>query len=571
MKKTICNHLEEKTMKKLIALVLCVVLTMSLFAGCGGKESAGAPAEENGDRPVITIGIPMKTTVIDYDTNTFTYWLEEELGVDIKIQTFATGGNDYKTQLSGMMLKGDKLPDILWDFKDLSGGLWDMYGQEEYLVNLKPYMEDKEGASKVWWDMVEGVDDDYLANVLKRCEDDYGDMYVLPRIETSMIDTMDYMVCVNQTWLDECGLKQPTNPDELYNVLKTFKEKKCTQAGYYPLAGGSASMLSGDVINWIINMFIYFDDGTYFNLSEDGKTLTTPFTDDKYREALAFCKKLVDEELLMYDLQSNEMKSLVNPADGSPRVGMFVGHPTLTFLSNDPSIDHFKALENYWGYAVRKEDQWSLSAGITTDCENPDLAFELLMLACSEEGGYRLRYGELGVDWDWADEGATSYLGEPCRIKVMSETLSTSTQNKSWLNGPGVLINAENEGVQYVNEGGWIGKRCDIAAGVYNAFTAAEAANNPKYICPVIVLSELQQLTATNERANTQNMIYMMRDTFIKGTANDTVLNGAKADINNDAHWQAYLEALEKEGLAAWQAQIQEVYTNEYEAVILGQ
>jgi hypothetical protein len=193
------------------------------------------------------------------------------------------------------------------------------------------------------------------------------------------------------------------------------------------------------------------------------------------------------------------------------------------------------------------------------------------MLACSEEGGYRLRYGELGVDWDSADEGTTSYLGLPCRIKVMSETLSTSTQNKSWLRGPGVLVNAENEGVQYVNEGGWIGKRCDIAAGVYNAFVEAEQNNNPKYICPTIVLSELQSQTNDVERSNTQNMIYIMRDTFIKGTTSDTVLGGAKADITNPDHWQAYLNALEKEGLSVWLGQMQEIYTNEYQSVVLGQ
>ncbi len=561
-------------MKKLLTILMCIVLLAGLVSGCGGGdgESAGSSAaggssnvDQSGDRKKLVIGVPMNTAVIDYDTNTYTTWLEEELGVDIEIKLFATGGNDYLTQLSGMILKGDRLPDVIWNFTSMSGATWDMYGQDEFLVDLKPYFDDKEGASKVWWDRISEIgDQDFVDNILRRCEDDFGAMYVFPWVETSIIDTMDYMVSVNKTWLDECGLKQPTNPDELYNVLKVFKEKMCgDKAGYYPLIGGSASALGGDVINWLINMFIYFDDAHYFNLSDDGKTLTTPFTDDRYREALAYCKKLSDEGLLMFDLTGPEMKNIVNPADGQPRAGFVVGHPTLTFLSNDVSIDHFVPLEKYWGYQVRKENNYSLSAGITTDCEDPDLAFKLLMLASSEEGGYRLRYGERGVDWDWPDEGQTSFMGLPCTVKVMSEFISTSTQNKTWKNGPGILIYSENETVQYTNIDGWIGKRCDLIKGIYDSFTAAEA-NNPKHICPVIVLSEAQSVKNEVERSNTQNVIYMMRDTFIRGTASDTILNGAKADINNDDHWQKYLEALENEGLEVWKAQMQEIFNEHY-------
>lgn len=556
-------------MKKLTAILLCLVMVLGLFSACGGDSGSNNNDQGGEEKEVLTIGIPLKTTVIDYDTNAFTLWLEEKLDIDIQFQRFATGGNDYKTQFSGMLLKGDKMPDILWNFESFSGGLWDMYGQDEYLVNLKPYMDDKEGASKIWWDRVAEIDESYIANVLKRCEDDYGDMYVLPRIETSSIDTMDYMVSINQTWLTECGLEQPTNIDEFYNMLVTFKEKMCAgKAGYYPLIGGGPASLCGDVANWIINMYIYFNDASWFNLSEDGTTLTTPFTDPLYREALQFLNKLYKEGLMQYELDNSEMKNLINPADGIPRVGMFVGHPTLNYLSDDVSIDHFVALENYWGYAVRTEDLNNLSSGITTDCENPDLAFELLMLACSEEGSYRLRYGELGEDWDWADEGATSYLGVDCDIKVMSSTLSTSTQNKSWINGPGILINAENEAVQYTDEGGWISKRCNIAAGIYNSFCEAEK-HNPKYVCPIMVLSELQTQTNEAERTNTTNLIYMMRDTFIKGTSNDTVLGGSNADINNDDHWNKYLAGLEREGLKTWQDMMQEIYNNEYKDIVL--
>lgn len=552
-------------MKKILSLTLCLIMVLGLLAGCNGGNDD--PYVNPDGKTVITIGIPQKTTVLDYEDNAFTKWLEAELDVDIRVKMFATG--DYKTQFSGMLLKGDKLPDILWNFTEFSGKLWDQYGDEDYLVDLKPYMDDKTGASKVWWDRVEGLEPTYLSNILKKCEDDEGRMFVFPYIETSMIDTMDYMACINQQWLDECELEQPTNIDEFYNVLKVFKEKMCAgKQGYYPLAGGGPSMLSGDVTNWIINMFLYFDDRTWFGLSEDGQTLTTPFTSDKYREALAFCKKLIDEGLLIYNLDRQELMNMVNHPNGS-QVGIFVGHPTLTFEPNNNSIDNYVAMNNYWSQCIRTEDKYELSAAITTDCADPDLAFELLMLASSLEGGYRLRYGERGVDWDWAEPGSTSFMGIECDIKVMSETLSLTAQKKSWLNGPGVMINAENESVQYTAEpGSWIHKRCTIIKTLYDVYTAQEA-NNPHYILPVMVLSEKQSEQYMNERTNTQNAIYMMRSAFIEGTRNDMIIGG-NADINNPTHWQKYLDALEREGLSLWKSQMQEIYDNEYKHLVLG-
>lgn len=557
-------------MKKLLAILLCMVMILGLFTACGGDGNKDNDTTNADGKEVITIGIPLKTTVVDYDTNAFTLWLEEELDIDIQFQVFATGGADYMTQLSSLTLKGTKLPDIIYHFDAMDGSLWDMYGQDEYFIDLTDYMDDKEGASKIWWDSLEGVDEMTITNMMKRCRDDFGAMYVLPRIETSMIDTMDYMVSINQTWLNECNLKQPTTPDELYNVLKTFKEKYCGQVGYYPIVGSGAGSLCGDMINWIINMFLYYDETVYFGLSEDGTTLTTPFTSDKYREALAFCRKLYTEGLMPEPMDSSDIKNAVNPADGTPRVGMVVGHPTLVFRSNDVSIDNFVPISTYWGSAVRVEADSTLSSGITTDCANPDLAFKLLMLICSEEGQYRLRYGELGVDWDWADEGAVSYMGLPCTVKVYSETLSTSTQNKSWLKGPGVFQNAENETAQYTTTDGWINKKTTIIRGIYDAYVAAEETKNPTYILPKMVMSEAQSLENEAERFNTQNVVYIMRDTFIYGTSNDSVLGGQNADINNNDHWNKYLAALEKEGLSVWKAQMQEIYDEEYKDIVLG-
>ena len=73
-------------MKKLIALILALVLSVSLLAACGGDGLVeGQETKDNSvkynksDIPedlTITIGLPLSSTVDDYDTNDFTLWLE---------------------------------------------------------------------------------------------------------------------------------------------------------------------------------------------------------------------------------------------------------------------------------------------------------------------------------------------------------------------------------------------------------------------------------------------------------------------------------------------------------------
>ena len=69
-------------MKRIIALVLCMIMCLSALAGCG-KDDKKANANEDWDGK-ITIGIPDNALVQDYNTNKFSTWLEETTGYDIE-------------------------------------------------------------------------------------------------------------------------------------------------------------------------------------------------------------------------------------------------------------------------------------------------------------------------------------------------------------------------------------------------------------------------------------------------------------------------------------------------------
>ena len=131
-------------MKKIIAMILALVMVLALVA-CGGP--ANAPGENNaesdtfyteasykdirktgfqgtrwdgtlplvpeGEEVTIKIGMPTNSLVLDYETNSYTTWVEEQTGINLEIIEYAGSAADIGTQLSLMITGGEELPDII--------------------------------------------------------------------------------------------------------------------------------------------------------------------------------------------------------------------------------------------------------------------------------------------------------------------------------------------------------------------------------------------------------------------------------------------------------------------------
>ena len=551
-------------MKKLIAMLLCLTMVLSLLVACGGNSNEATEGNGNdGGTTTITIGIPQDVKVVpNYDENAYTKWLEKESGYEIEFVPFS--GSDPNTQLAVSILNdSEKLPDILWGFKSLGSGTWSKYGDQGYFIDLKDYFDDKEGAAKTWWDRASQLPEAYVDMVLRRCTADDGGMYAFPRIEYTEIDTMDYMVFINQEWLTKLNLSMPTDKDSLYNVLKAFRDGDPNGNGQKdekPLVGGEG------VISWIINMFVPFNDNKLFGLSEDGQTITTPFAEDKYREALIFLRKLYDEGLMVncFSIQESEISSMFNP-EGENVVGIGQGHPTLDFNVGGKSVYAYTAVP-YWGYAIRNENQNTYCTFITADAEDPDACWDLLMLMSSEEGAMRQRYGEYGVDWNDADAGAKSYLGYDATYKIVKDDAFSGINGQTYHSiSATILIGAENEYAQYDETlDKWLHAKNGLIRDIYNNFNKAEKENNPKYMMPVIYYTQEQTEETQFESMNVKSVINSYRMKFATG------VGGLDPSSNSD--WNIYLGELKDQGLEKWQSQVQSIYEQDgyKEAVMSG-
>ena len=566
-------------MKKLIALLLCLVTVASLFAACGGgTELGGGKAGDGGnsavgsledipDDLVLTIGLPVDNRVEDYDTNAYTLWLEEQTGYDLQFVTMQSNATDYKAQLSSMLATGDELPDILWDMQ-IGSGAYEEYGRDGYFVDLTPYYNDKE-VSKVFWermDELKALDEEYYDYVIRSLTTEDGKMYAAARIEYSLIDTMVYQTYINQTWLDNLGLTMPTNPDELYDVLVAFRDKDPNQNGKKdekPLICGT-SIVGASATRWIINMFIYSNDNRWFNVDENNQ-LYLPQLTDKYREALQFMRKLKDEGLMFdtaFSMSNNDIKGVMNPPVGEKNtVGVVCGHPTLIFEPGKPSVYEYVAMP-YWGNAVRGEQLFNVGTFITADCEYPRAAWELLMVMNSKEGAYRQRYGEKDVDYTDADPGTTSFIGLPAEIKVINEDALTGQNNSSWHKIQGtVLIQSENEVCQLTEDmGKWVNQKMKIMGDCYRNYVEAEENNNvdDKYIMPRVVEPEDVSDSHSNERSNVTSLLNEALAGFVTGK------HAKYNNPNDDAQWAAYLAEVESLNYKLWMDHMQALYEDQY-------
>lgn len=548
-------------MKKLIALLLALVCVLSVCAGCGGGgalNQGGEVVQDNPDELVkLTVGIPSNALVASYKDNALTKYLEAEMNVEIEFVEYS-GGSEIGTQIATNVTAGEALPDILWGIT-LGDGVINRYGKDGYFRDLAPYFQDKEGASKVFWERIEAnLTDLEIENVKRQLVNaDTGGIYAIPSMETSLVDIIDYQVWINTEWLDALGLEMPTDIDSLYDTLVAFKTRDPNGNGKndeIPLYGSETGGLGADVINYLVNLYLYFNDRKPFNVDDNGK-LYVPYTTDEYREAMIFINKLYKEKLIndaIFATSMQDLQKVTTPASGTAMAGIFCGHLTLHATKNSAVLDQYQPLPYLEDQTIVFNDNtFRRNIFITQDCANPDRAFALIMKMWEEETSYRIRYGEFGANWTWADEGAVSDCGIPAKIKILNDPFAQPNACL-WADASGTLnVYAEGEAAQMGEDStAWEKRKSALHAQSRVNADEAAAANNPVNICPTLTYTDDESELISAAVSACSDYMKKSRTDFIKG----------KMDPNNDAVWNQYVGRIEELGVKDWLAAAQKAY-----------
>lgn len=312
--------------KRVIAVLLMALTTMSALAGCGSSSSSGEDSsgstgssgsseEANSDTSQTEFNVFSAKSALSpgYDDNEVLNAMEEDAGISITWETMS----DSIDEQVNVRIAGGELPDA---FQGVGFSNYDLatYGADGTFIDLTPYLTEE-----------------YMPNLTKILEEhpeikaaitmEDGGIYGLPAAEqmgTAAIgDENDYSIytipqfsMINKKWLDELGLEVPTTLDELHDVLVAFKENDMSATVYGNAAGSTIPMSTGfDQWCWGQNIFYAgFGFTNWTNdvcddlvLQSDG-TVDFVSTWDNYREAVTYfhdwyAEGLIDPEIFSQD------------------------------------------------------------------------------------------------------------------------------------------------------------------------------------------------------------------------------------------------------------------------------
>ncbi len=510
------------SMKRILSLVctLAILFTLPITS-----------LAETADRPTLTILMAQDTYVEDYDTNAFTKYIEDAMNVNLEFELLPANTNDAADKLAVMISSGQKLPDIINFALDVTTTY--RYAQTGALIPLTEYYETLGENVKTIEEKHPGLYE-YI-----RCPD--GNLYSIPSYFIGLHDEVKYKIWINQTWLDNLNLQMPTTTEELYTVLKSFKEQDPNGNGKqdeYPLVG--ATGWSQDPTINLMNSFIYDGDEDHYIV--DNGNIDVAYNKDAWKEGLLYMRRLVDEKLLdpisftqddpqLRAMANNEGEAIVGafafssitllPVATSPYVKDFVGMPPMKGPEGVSFASYAKALPT---------NRWF----ITADCENPELAFKIgdFLFDPTEEAFKRARYGIEGEHWSRAKEGDVAMFdGYPATHK-QEVNIWTQSQNAHWRNNAPLYTQNTAQG------GVWDGDPEHYDRKIANIVTIYQE-NIPKegtYV-PTISFTEEEMQEISEIRSTLKTYVKECEVRFIT------------RDMDIDSEWDSYVNELNRIGL----------------------
>lgn len=517
-------------------------------------EETGAerPFKEDGTFPVcnetveLTILVPDNSGVEDFATNLQTKMLEEKGNFKLTITTLPSA--EYKTKINLMVAGGEELPDIIMGGSGktkFSDSEVYNYAQSGAIVPLTKYYENgyflKEAITRT------GVD--YRPMITSPD----GEIYGVPVYNQSISNEYPAKLYMYQEWLDKVGMEAPSTPEEMYDVLKAFKTQD-------PNGNGKADEIpmvsykdSNYWFTYLMNPFIYAGTKEQnYLVVNDGK-LSVSYNQEAYREGLRYMKKLVEEELLSplsltQDLASEKALLAQTPTV----VGSFIQAGPSDIPADDIRRTQYAGVGPLTGadgnaYGTYVPSVANIAMMVTKDCKNPEAAFKLGDLMCSEEFSIHTRWGEKGVDWlvpEAGDVGLYDELGYPVMLK---EVLPWGKmQGQHWAQtGPYIRQYAIAAGVV------WGGNPLDTAPVIAKA-QLLYTDHHPEEVVSKLIYTPEESEQVSEIMATLISYVHESRAAFITG------------GMDLDSQWDAYLKELETIGLSKFVEVAQAAYDRMY-------
>ena len=380
-------------MKKFFALMLIMILTFSMLPSALADEIV-FPLEE----PITFTGFtPIKATG-GYTVSESIAWQYALERANIKVDMIEVPANE-RVEKANVLLGSGEYPDFF--FKQILDTVTvESYGQEgviipledlirEYAPNLTALMDERDA-----WDYITAGD---------------GHIYGLPFVVGRQ--NPNTLFWINQRWMNNLGIeKVPENWDELYEVLKAFKEQDANGNGdpndEIPFSG-----VAGDPIRLMSWMDYPYVTGIKCALI-DGELTYSP-THEQFKELLAFLRKCYAEDLIDKQMFTQDTTQFRAQGQSGDIYGFFYSGGAFQGVGRDNDEDYV-GLCTFVDGTMQVGNPASPNAMVITDkCEHPEVLVAWADYFYSEEGGALVYMGIEGKTYKWLEDGTWEWILSP--------------------------------------------------------------------------------------------------------------------------------------------------------------
>lgn len=524
--------------------------------------SQAANTEAAAAEPVkLKIWAPDNIRIEDWETNAMTKWLEEEANVDLEVIPLSS--EDYTTKVNISLTAGaiEELPDIIINnSKGFSDSMIWSWAQAEAIIPLTEYCENPELAVHIN-EAKERTGIDYMSQIVSPD----GNIYCIPRYNQSYGNEFPGKLWIYKPWLDALGKDVPTTTEEYYELLKLIYESDMNGNGKADEIGMIGTTTSGKYYRYwsvLMNAFVYAGDDQY--RSVDNGVVSAAYVTNEWKEGLKYLKKMFAENLILTEsltMSDDQFKSLMNSEE--PVVFSFVYAAPDMITSGSQRSMEYVGIDTLTGpngvnYSTLNPSVSIANFVITANCKNPEVAFRVGDLMSSEYIGISQRWGEEGVDWDYASNVADTSAYKPSVEGFDMSIIAyddgtfwggTEVTNGSWRQtGPYVRQYGIANGWAIANDGTDEYTLNNNAA----AYQYQNSDHEPAEVIPKLIYTEDE----SNEIAEIESILKSYVDESM-----GLFMTGAK-DI--DAEWDNYLKEIDKIGLDKYLEVVQGVYDRMY-------
>ncbi|MFB9326131.1 extracellular solute-binding protein [Paenibacillus aurantiacus] len=413
------NRSAKKTISRRLAL-LAIVTTLgaAVLAGCSSDNSDGGNTTAvSGSGNMNPEGLPIVKEQVTLNVLTVRWgnmgdsfvkntWLQElEKNSNVKINWQVMSSNDWNDQKSVMLASG-KLPDVI--LGDIA------YGDSDIVNNAGSFLALDELIDKHMPNLKAAMEESPELRKISTFPD--GKIYSLPARLPSRPVTQNQPV-INKAWLDKLGLAAPTNIDELYTVLKAFKEKD-------PNGNGKADEIpssnAGDIDMFLLTPFGITDLRANRMMIQDGKPVYYP-TSEAYKEGLKWARKLYEEGLIDKEsfTQDNTMLTAKRQNPDVPLIGFtYQWTPDAVFGKWSDQYETIAPIAGPDGKRYQEGDPSGLSFRrnqllITSSSKYPEVAARWADQFYTNEASIQNFWGAIGTSIEKGTDGTYSLLKAP--------------------------------------------------------------------------------------------------------------------------------------------------------------